>query len=115
MEKGSFSWIMFSFEGRVPRSVYWIYNVVILNVVFWAIFLLGTLIGGEDGGVVAYYLGGLLVLWPSLAIGIKRCHDRGRPGYFILLCLVPLLNLWYIVEVAFLAGTEGPNQYGEKP
>ena len=115
MEKGSFSWIMFSFDGRVNRAVYWIYGLIILNVVYWAIFLLFSLIGGEAGANVGYVIGSLVTLWSALAIGVKRCHDRGRPGIFVLLAFVPLVNIWYIIEVAFLPGTEGANQYGDKP
>jgi len=115
MEKGSFSWIMFSFEGRVNRTVYWIYSVVILSVVYWAIFLLFTLIGGEQGANIGYVIGSLVTIWSGLAIGIKRCHDRGRPGLFVLLAFLPLVNIWYFIEVAFLPGVEGPNEYGDKP
>ncbi len=115
MEKGSFSWIMFSFDGRVNRTVYWIYNVIVLNVVYWGIFLLASLIGGEEGSVIGYSVGSIVILWSWLAISIKRCHDRGRMGAFVLLAFVPLVNIWYLIEVAFLPGTEGPNKYGPKP
>jgi uncharacterized membrane protein YhaH (DUF805 family) len=115
MEKGSFSWIMFSFDGRVNRTVYWLYNILILNVVYWGIFLLFSLIGGDNGSIVGYIIASLVVIWSTLAISVKRCHDRGRPGVFVLLALIPLVNIWYLIEVAFLAGTDGPNQYGEKP
>jgi uncharacterized membrane protein YhaH (DUF805 family) len=58
-----------------------------------------------------YYLVGL---WPSLAIYIKRAHDRGRSGWFVALMLVPVLNLWVLVELLFLPGTAGPNSYGSQ-
>ena len=115
MEKGSFFWIMFSFEGRVNRTIYWIYYVAILSVVYWGIFLLFNLIGGEQGANIGYVVGSLVTIWSSVAIGVKRCHDRGRPGLFVLLAFLPLVNIWYFIEVAFLAGVEGPNEYGDKP
>jgi len=115
MEKGSFSWIMFSFNGRVNRTVYWLYNVLVLNVVCAGIVLLFALIGGEEGLNIGYAVGSIVIFWSSMAINVKRCHDRGRPGIFVLLAFVPLLNIWYFIEVAFLAGTEGANEYGDKP
>ena len=33
----------------------------------------------------------------------------------ILLLFVPLVNLWPVVELLFLRGTVGPNQYGPDP
>jgi uncharacterized membrane protein YhaH (DUF805 family) len=57
----------------------------------------------------------LVLLWPFLAVEIKRCHDRGRSGWFLLVGLIPLVNLWVLVEVFFLRGTLGDNQYGQDP
>jgi uncharacterized membrane protein YhaH (DUF805 family) len=57
----------------------------------------------------------LILLWPTLALGVKRCHDRGRSGWFLLLMLVPLVQLWPIIELAFLRGTAGENRFGPDP
>jgi uncharacterized membrane protein YhaH (DUF805 family) len=46
---------------------------------------------------------------------IKRSHDRDRSGWFILLFLVPLLNLWPLIELLFLRGTIGSNRFGPDP
>jgi uncharacterized membrane protein YhaH (DUF805 family) len=53
--------------------------------------------------------------WMSIAAGAKRCHDRNRSGWFQLLWLVPLVNLWVLVEIWFLRGTAGPNRFGPDP
>lgn len=57
----------------------------------------------------------LVMLYPTLAVNVKRCHDRGRSGWFVLVGIVPLLNYWYLIEICFLPGTEGANQYGTDP
>jgi uncharacterized membrane protein YhaH (DUF805 family) len=57
----------------------------------------------------------LIILWPGIAILIKRSHDRDRSGWFILLFLVPLLNLWPLIELLFLRGTIGSNRFGPDP
>ena len=107
--------LFFSFEGRVNRAAYWLYAVLLLNGILLALVVAGAVIGSDDGIVVAYILGTLALLWPSLAFNVKRCHDRNRSGAFVLVSLVPLLNLWYLVEILFLPGTAGANQYGQDP
>ena len=47
-----------------------------------------------------------------LAVNVKRCHDRGHSGWFVVLSLLPLANIWYLIEVGFLRGQSGPNEYG---
>lgn len=57
----------------------------------------------------------LLAIYVSIALGIKRCHDRGRTGWFLLLNVIPVVCLWPFVELVFLKGAEGPNEYGPDP
>ncbi len=57
----------------------------------------------------------LIMLVPGILVTIKRAHDRNHSGWFILLCFIPILNLWPAIELGFLAGTNGPNQYGPDP
>ena len=45
------------------------------------------------------------VLLPSLAAGVRRMHDVGKSGWYL---LVPLYNLY----LACIAGDAGENQYG---
>ncbi|MBX3327359.1 MAG: DUF805 domain-containing protein [Nitrospira sp.] len=51
----------------------------------------------------------------AIVVAIKRAHDRNRSGFFILLFLVPGINLWPIVELTFFRGTSGPNRFGNDP
>jgi uncharacterized membrane protein YhaH (DUF805 family) len=68
----SFDWqkLLFSFEGRTRRSHFWIGWLICLGV-----------------GVVAGWiplLGGLIslaLIWPNLAITVKRLHDMGKSGW----------------------------------
>lgn len=109
------SHILFSFEGRINRANFWLYQVLILNIIFIACIAIGAALGKDDGIIAGYAIGVLVILWPSLAIAVKRCHDRNRSGAFILVSLIPIVSLWYAVEVLFLQGTEGDNKYGPDP
>ncbi|WP_209722795.1 DUF805 domain-containing protein [Asticcacaulis sp. BE141] len=53
------------------------------------------------------------VTWMSFCIAVKRWHDRGRSGWWVVIGLVPLIgNLWGLIECGFLAGTKSGNKYG---
>lgn len=69
----SFDWqkLLFSFEGRTRRSHFWIGWLICLGV--------GVVAGWIPllGGLIS-----LLLIWPNLAITVKRLHDMGKTGWF---------------------------------
>ena len=112
LRKCPFSTLYLSFEGRIGRAKYWLLWLPLL-----AAEILGLAIDiatiGEKGLVSLLFV--LLTLVPHFAIQTKRCHDRNRSGTFFLVCFIPVLCLWYLIEVGFLRGTEGSNEYGPDP
>ena len=65
-------------------------------------------------GVMA--IGYVLAIWIGLAAQVKRCHDRGFSGWWLLLGLIPLAGaIWQLVSLGILEGQEGPNVYGPDP
>jgi uncharacterized membrane protein YhaH (DUF805 family) len=58
-------------------------------------------------------LGYLAALWISLATQVKRCHDRGFSGWWVIpMNIVPF---WSLISLGVLEGQDGPNQYGPDP
>ena len=57
----------------------------------------------------------LAVLLPSLGVGVRRLHDTGRSGWWLLIGIIPLIG--WIVLTVFLAtdGERQPNAYGPDP
>jgi uncharacterized membrane protein YhaH (DUF805 family) len=55
------------------------------------------------------------VLVPGIAVGVRRLHDTGRSGWWLLIGFVPLIGA--IVLLVFLvgAGNAGPNAHGDDP
>ena len=104
--------ILFSFEGRIPRKTYWIWGVlVLLAFLLFASLVLGIL--GVDE-TVGGALMNLVVLWPALAVSVKRWHDRDKSGWWVLINFVPVIGwIWAMVENGFLRGTPGPNRFGD--
>jgi uncharacterized membrane protein YhaH (DUF805 family) len=112
---------LFSPSGRISRSQYWLkfaLPVAAVQLVFVAI--IGALILSDSlevAGIIyiLYAIFLIAMVWPSLAILIKRSHDRDWPWPFILLLLVPLVQFWPLVEIWFLRGTIGGNRFGPDP
>jgi uncharacterized membrane protein YhaH (DUF805 family) len=56
---------------------------------------------------------GLLSLTPAIIVNIKRFHDRDKSGWWVLIVLIPIIGaIWLLIELGFLKGTPGPNQFG---
>ena len=106
--------LLFKFEGRISRGKFWL-GVAILYIVPFVLMLIASAVGsGFMSFVVSLLMLGLI--WPGLAISIKRWHDRDKSGWWILIGLIPLVGpLWALIETGFLPGTSGTNQFGHDP
>jgi uncharacterized membrane protein YhaH (DUF805 family) len=112
-----FKYLFTSFEGRIGRQSYWM-GVIALMVVGFIAGLLDAILGtaGEDGYGIITIIAALAVIYPAIALYAKRWHDRGKSGWWTLIGLVPIIGgLWMLIELGFLKGTTGPNQYGADP
>jgi uncharacterized membrane protein YhaH (DUF805 family) len=102
----------FSFSGRISRRSFWLgHELPMLGIVFLCLFL--DVLLHAHGLITEACI--LLLVWPNLATQVKRAHDRGRSGWFILLALVPIVSIWPAIELGFLRGDVGPNRFGEDP
>jgi uncharacterized membrane protein YhaH (DUF805 family) len=56
------------------------------------------------------------LIWMSLAVSAKRWHDVDKSAWWILIGLVPFIGgLIALIFNGFIAGTPGPNRFGEGP
>ena len=129
------------FTGRSRRMEYWMFtllNVIVVTVLMIVVFGAGGAAGlftpGADGepaaGLGALFGGmgllfvvyGLAVLLPSIAVTIRRLHDRDMSGWWylgiIIASMIPLVG--FLLSIAFivlmaLPGTPGPNRFGPDP
>jgi len=106
--------LLFDFNGRINRGKFWL-GMVVIYVVPWIFWMIALAVNSA----VIYTLLGLvylLIIWPALAISVKRWHDRDKSGWWVLIAFVPLIGwLWALIETGFLEGTSGDNQYGSDP
>lgn len=106
----------FDFSTRLRRKEYWMFTLVSLILSF----VLG-LIDGFAGLEIAEGVGilgmlyGLLILIPGLALGVRRLHDIGKSGWWLLIILIPIVGAIIILIFAILDSETQSNEYGENP
>jgi uncharacterized membrane protein YhaH (DUF805 family) len=109
--------ILFSFQGRIPRGVYWGVGIPL-----WLIFagfesFFNSAVA-EDSVVAAIVVLLLFipVFWIITAITVKRWHDRDKSGWWILIHFIPIIGpIWSLIEQGFMCGTVGANRFGADP
>jgi uncharacterized membrane protein YhaH (DUF805 family) len=93
-----------TFSGRARRSEYWYF--FLFNLIFAFCFgIITGLLGLPDFAANLY---SIAVLIPSIAVGVRRMHDVGKSGWYI---LIPI----YSFVLACTEGTQGDNEYGADP
>lgn len=91
------------FNGRARRKEYWYF--FLFNMIF-SISL--AVIEGAAGIPFLSNIYSLAVLVPSIAVGVRRMHDVGKSGWYI---LIPIYN----IVLACTEGDRGDNEYGPDP
>jgi uncharacterized membrane protein YhaH (DUF805 family) len=99
------------FSGRARRREYWMF-VLINFLIGCGLGILGTFL---RGAVVLSWIYTAAVFVPSLAVSVRRLHDTGRSGWWLLIGLIPLVG--FIVLIVFFAmdGEPGDNEHGPNP
>lgn len=98
------------FSGRARRSEYW-YWVLFVVLVDIVASILDSALGSER---LFYSLAGLVFFLPGVAVAIRRLHDTGRSGWWLLLVFAIIVG-WIVLIVWFCKDSEGENQYGPSP
>jgi uncharacterized membrane protein YhaH (DUF805 family) len=104
------------FSGRARRREYWmffLFNILIA-------IALGIIEGAfsfdsEDSRSTFGTLYGLAILIPSLAVGVRRLHDTARSGWWMLICLIPIIGAIVLLVFMVQDSQSTDNQYGPNP
>lgn len=94
-----------TFDGRASRSEYW-----------WFV-LFSCLVQGA-GAIVGHTIAGLLalaLLLPGLAVLVRRLHDTGKTGWWMLVGLIPLIGGLILLFWLVQSGADHANEYGDSP
>ena len=114
------------FGGRASRQEFWMFVLFnLLLAMAWA-FVAGLLTGLFGGSfdhdsdrlifmykLIAIYYAVTTV--PAMAVGVRRLHDTGRSGWWMLVSLVPIAGGIWLILLMCLDGSAGDNRYGSPP
>lgn len=103
----------FNFSDRATRQQYWMFALFNLIIVLILGVIDGVLGLGADAGIGL--LGGiysLAILIPSIAVTVRRLHDMGRSGWWLLLWLIPLIGVIVIFIFTLLDSQPATNEWG---
>ena len=110
-----------NFQGRSRRAEYWWPFLFIFLIAFAAQIVAGIFVAMGDAGamlggliMIVYFLFALAIIVPSIAVGVRRLHDKDMTGWLMLIGLIPFGGLVLLVFFC-LEGTKGPNKYGPDP
>jgi uncharacterized membrane protein YhaH (DUF805 family) len=102
-----------TFSGRAARPEFW----------WFALFLLGAniVLGLIDNAIFwgdTQVLGPLFTLAtiiPAIAVSVRRLHDIGKSGWWVLLHLIPIIGFLVMLYFYVQPTEPGENEYGPAP
>lgn len=105
-----------AFHGRSARWEYWYWTLFVL-LLSLGLGVLDVAIFGDSYQTVAplQAIGGIVTLLPNISISVRRLHDIGRSGWWLLLIFVPLIGMIVLLIWFATRGNAGPNRYGPDP
>jgi uncharacterized membrane protein YhaH (DUF805 family) len=102
-----------TFSGRARRSEYWwfvLFNIVVSIVAR----LIDSAVSSQSVGFVSIIVG-LALFLPGLAVSVRRLHDIGKSGWWILFGLIPIIGVIMLIVWYAKEGEASDNAYGPSP
>ncbi len=105
------------FSGRSRRKEYWYFVLFnfLITIVLIQIDYAFLNIDPKTGYGVLSSLYSLGVVLPSLSVSVRRLHDTGRSGWWLLIGLIPLIGAIILLVFFLKDSIPGENQYGKSP
>jgi len=104
------SYFYLNINGRCSRKIYWLVGVL----PFFLLGILGFFISNAlQLNDTFFFVINLLVLWPILAMQIKRLHDINLTGWLCLITVVPLVGFVFSIVIGLIPGKNEDNKYAK--
>lgn len=108
------------FSGRSSRRNYWWFMLANILIIFAFNVVLRMMVAPGPSSIrivltillVVYYLA---LIEPSIALTVRRLHDTGRSGWWILIELIPLVGVVWFLVLMCLPSEPAANRFGLKP
>lgn len=112
-----------TFSGRAPRKEFWTFYLVNTLVFVALAGAMGTSMSAGRGLMSMHMISvgtpamifGLAVFVPTLAVIVRRLHDIGRSGVWVLLGFVPVIGGIVVLILMLMDTQPEANQYGPNP
>ena len=112
--------LLFSIDGRIDRLTY---VVIMLGTILYALVAMIAIgyyadsLGRDtpESGTVFFrgnQIAGIPAFWVLYAAQVKRLHDIGKSGWWMLVLFIPAIGgMWHFFECCFRPGIPGPNRF----
>lgn len=110
-----------NFSGRARRKEFWIFTLINMGLIMFfnllPIVLLSSIGMTTIGGYLFFvpFILMLISFVPSLGVTVRRLHDTGKTGWYLLYIFIPFIG--FIILLVFFCHDSmlGPNKYGLNP
>lgn len=103
----------FDFDGRARRKEFWMFGLI-SAIISYSIMGI-AMATGIEALMYLSYIYSLVVFLPSLGVSVRRLHDIGKSGWFILIAFIPIIGAIWLIVLFFKDSDEGTNEYGTNP
>lgn len=102
----------FSMKGRINRAKYIFTNIIISILIFT---LYGIGIEKDEITQIVLLIPIFLLFYFELCLSVKRLHDIGKSGKYLLGIIIPIYSSFLSIILTFRKGQQGMNKYGKDP
>ena len=105
------------FNSRARRKEYWmfiLFNMIIAIFVIVIDNVLGLSYKASGFGPL-YGIYMLVMLIPSISVAVRRLHDIGKSGWWMLISFIPIIGGIWLFILTVTEGNSGVNEYGPNP
>jgi len=98
------------FNGRAQRAEYW-YFALFHTIILITLMYIDSLTGLD----LLYFIYFLATFIPAIAVAVRRLHDIGKSGWWILITFIPLIgSIWFLILMVIDSNPE-ENKFGPNP
>ena len=104
------------FSGRARRKEYWmfsLFNIIVVLALAFVEGITGVAPQSDQSILAVVYL--FAALLPGLAVTVRRLHDTGRTGWWVLISLVPIIGSLVLLVFMVQDSQQSENRYGPNP
>ncbi|MGI9370269.1 MAG: DUF805 domain-containing protein [Ruegeria sp.] len=109
-----------TFSGRASRPEFWWWVLAVFLILIATSLIDGALIAPilgfsafqPEAGQPLSVLVSLGIILPNIAVGVRRLHDTGKSGWWILIGLVPIIGTLVLIYFYVQPSEQAANAYG---